>query len=409
MTTGPRPALLLYCQHSLGLGHLVRSLTLAEAMADRFEVVIANGGRLPEGTRVPAGVRVVNLPPLGHDASYELVSHDPTRTVAQAQSDRVAILLGLLDELDPAVLMVELWPFGRKKFEFELLPLLEAALARGPRRPVVVCSLRDILVHGRVDQTRHDERASLRANAYVDAVLVHSDPAFARLDESFAPTTPLLPAVHHTGFVAPPQPAVDGSEVPDLTPRLLVSAGGGMVGDPLFRAAVAAHRHVHATTGLSTTIVAGPFLPEDSWSWLQEEARRSDQLDVCRRVPDLAAEMRRSAVSLSQGGYNTTMDLLRARTPAVVVPYDDGKEDEQVRRTSRLADLGALTMLLTAHVGTESLVRAVQTAVSAPPAQLRLDLDGAASSARIVAWLAAARDMTDTASASLPIALEVLA
>ena len=31
-----RPALLLYCQHSLGLGHLKRSWVLAEAMVDRF-------------------------------------------------------------------------------------------------------------------------------------------------------------------------------------------------------------------------------------------------------------------------------------------------------------------------------------------------------------------------------------
>jgi predicted glycosyltransferase len=379
-----RPALLLYCQHSLGLGHLARSLTLAGALAADFDVVIANGGRLPAGTRVPPGVRVVNLPPLGHDDDFALISHDPRFDVPAAQRERVRMLLDLLSELDPAVLVVELYPFGRKKFEFELIPLLDAARARA-RRPTVVCSLRDILVSARADQARHDERACLRANEYVDAVLVHSDPAFARLDESFAPATPLQPPVHYTGFVAPP--AAEGT-AGTREQRLLVSAGGGMVGEPLFRAAVAVHARLHAETGLTTTVVAGPFLPAAAWEWLQEEGRRWPALTVVRRVDDLSLEMRRSAVSLSQGGYNTTMDLLRARVPAVVVPYCEGNEDEQTRRSSRLAALGALRMVHPADLTDESLLRELSAAATTRPADLSLDLDGAATSARILAELA---------------------
>ena len=73
-----RPTLLFYCQHAVGLGHLVRSLTLAEALAATFDVVLLNGGRMPDGTTIPTGVRVVNLPPLGHDSSFNLISHDPS-------------------------------------------------------------------------------------------------------------------------------------------------------------------------------------------------------------------------------------------------------------------------------------------------------------------------------------------
>ncbi|MCB0994393.1 MAG: hypothetical protein KDB21_04840, partial [Acidimicrobiales bacterium] len=71
----PKPSLLFYCQHSLGLGHLVRSMALADGLREHFDVVLLNGGRLPDGTVVPEGVEVVNLPPLGHDDNYELVSH----------------------------------------------------------------------------------------------------------------------------------------------------------------------------------------------------------------------------------------------------------------------------------------------------------------------------------------------
>ncbi len=33
-----RPTLLMWCQHSVGIGHLVRSLTLAGALATRYDV-----------------------------------------------------------------------------------------------------------------------------------------------------------------------------------------------------------------------------------------------------------------------------------------------------------------------------------------------------------------------------------
>jgi predicted glycosyltransferase len=41
-----RPALLLYCQHSLGLGHLQRSWALASHLAEAFRVTLVSGGKL---------------------------------------------------------------------------------------------------------------------------------------------------------------------------------------------------------------------------------------------------------------------------------------------------------------------------------------------------------------------------
>lgn len=383
----PRPALLFWCQHSLGLGHLVRSLALAEALRRDFHVVLLNGGRFPDGLRVPEGVTVVNLVPLGHDGGYELVSRDNAHDVATAQRLRIEAILEAFETYRPEVVLLELFPFGRKKFAFELDPLLAAVRALGDDRPRVVCSLRDILVNQRRDQARHDERAAVAANDYLDAILVHSDPRFARLEESFRPATPLRVPVFHTGFVTATQ-EVANSDTTERLARVIVSSGGGMVGEPIVRAAVAAHRDIHARSGLTTTIVAGPFLPEPVWSWLVAAAAESPLLDVVRQVDDLAGEIRRSAVTVSQCGYNTTMDLLRARTPAIVVPYSDGKEDEQRRRADRLAALGVLTSLAADRLTPTSLADAVVDAVGRTTCGTDLDLDGADASARIIASLA---------------------
>jgi predicted glycosyltransferase len=380
-----RPSLLFWCQHSVGLGHLVRSLALADALQPHFDVVLLNGGRFPDGLDVPEGVTVVNLAPLGLDEDYALVSHDPALDVRTAQASRVEAILGALDRHRPALVLLELYPFGRKKFAFEIEPLLDAVAAMGDERPKVVCSVRDILVNQKPDQQLHDDRAARIANAHLDAVLVHSDPSFASLDESFRPATPLTVPVFHTGFVTPrPVGAPAGEE---RRPRVIVSSGGGMVGEPIVRAAVGAHRRVHVRTGLRTLVVAGPFLPDDVWEWLRDEVCRSPWLDAVRQVPDLAGEIRRSAISVSQCGYNTTMDLLRARTPSIVVPYSAGREDEQRRRANRLADLGVLTSIESADLSADRLVDAISAAVQSPPTPVELDLDGADTSARIMAAL----------------------
>jgi len=381
-----RPALLFYCQHALGLGHLVRSLALAEALTATFDVVLLNGGRMPDGTTIPAGVRVVNLPPLGHGADYMLISHDPAWTVEAAMRERPRLIMEQMASTQPVVVLIELYPFGRKKFEFELRPLLDAIHSMGHLRPRVVCSVRDILVGMRVDQDRHDERASGLANRYFDAILVHSDPRFARLEETFRPQTPLTVPVHYTGFVT------DGGAPVEVLPaqrlqRVLVSAGGGMVGEPLFRAAVDGHAHWHRQSGLTTTVLAGPFAPDPVWEWLQEKAAHLDDFEVLRYRPDLRWEMARSAVTVSQCGYNTTMDVLRAKVPAVVVPYAEGKEDEQRRRAQRLASLGVIHCVPPETLDGATLAEAVISAASSKPAAVTLDLGGRDASARIVAEL----------------------
>jgi predicted glycosyltransferase len=391
-----RPALLFYCQHALGLGHLVRSLSLAEALGEHFDVVLLNGGRFPDGTTVPNGVRIVNLPPLGHDSTLNLVSHDPAWTAEAAMRERPRMILDELAITEPAVVLIELFPFGRKKFEFELLPLLDAVHSMGAERPRVVCSVRDILVGGRLDQARHDERASGFANRYFDAILVHSDPQFARLEETFRPETPMTVPVHYTGFVTDSAPPLEVAAA-DRLPRVLVSAGGGMVGGPLFEVAAEAHRHWHDTAGLTTTVLAGPFAPEPVWSWLQDQAARLDGFEAVRYLPDLRREMARSAVTVSQCGYNTTMDILRAHVPAVVVPFAEGREDEQRRRAGRLDDLGVLRCLAPEELDATALADAVIAAATTTPARVALDLEGRQASARIIEALCATPLATVTA------------
>ena len=60
-----RPRLLFYCQHSVGLGHLVRSMHLADGLAGDFDVTLLNGGPWPADLPQPGSLEIVHLPALG--------------------------------------------------------------------------------------------------------------------------------------------------------------------------------------------------------------------------------------------------------------------------------------------------------------------------------------------------------
>jgi len=368
------------------MGHLVRSLALAGSLAGRFRVVLLNGGKLPARLAVPFGVEVVNLPPLGLDSEGRLVSRDGRRTAERAKELRRALVIETYRRTRPRVVLVELFPFGRKKFADELLPLLEEARDERARRPLVVCSLRDILVGKRAGQQKHDARAAETANRYFDAVLVHSDPAFARLEESLGSYEALAVPVRYTGFVLPAQERAAGGAV-KVERQILVSAGGGLVGEALFRAAVAAYTLLGENDDVTMKIVAGPFLPEAAWRSLRESARRLHGLSVRRFVPDLCAEMRRSAASVSQCGYNTALDVLRAGVPALVVPFAEGGEDEQSNRARRLESLGALRVAAQHELDAPRLARELRELLAFRPRQSALDMDGARNSTRVVETL----------------------
>jgi predicted glycosyltransferase len=385
-----RPRVLMYCQHSVGLGHLVRSLHLAEGLAEHFDVTLLNGGPWPDQLPRPATVGLVHLPALGLEG-HTLVSRDERFTVEEAVPLRRSLIMSAFDRTAPHALLVELFPFGRKHFAGELLPLLETARAATPA-PFVACSLRDILVGSRRDQQGHDDRASRVTNELFDAVLVHADARFATLDETFHPRVPLQVPVHYTGFVRGEQPAGpthgDGP-APRRRQRVLVSAGGGLVGEPLFRAATDAHPRVAAELGLGTVIVTGPFLPADVVDDLARRTRTTEGLEVVRYLPDLRAEMAASAVTVSQAGYNSTMDLLGSGTPAVVVPYAVGPEDEQAERARRLERLGALRVLDPKQLTPDTFADAVRDARHWTPMAVPLDLDGRRRTAELLRALVA--------------------
>jgi predicted glycosyltransferase len=372
--------LLFYVQHLLGVGHFRRATALARACeAAGIEVILASGGRPVEGI-APAG-RLVQLPPAeSADSSFARIVDEAGRPIDDAWRERRReALLDLFAQTQPDLLLIEQFPFGRRAFRFELMPLLEAA-RNGPRRPIVACSLRDVLV-AKSDPQRQAEMIAL-VRRYFDRVLVHGDPAVIPLEASFPAATALTDRLSYTGYVLDTAVAASPARGENDRPgEILVSAGGGAVGRPLIEAALAA-RPLTQWRDKPWRIVTGPGMAERDLAALRDLLPEGVALDRVR--PDLPALFARCHLSISQAGYNTVMELLSVRARALVVPFAEASETEQTLRARRLAALEMIDVIETDALLPAKVAAAIDRAAARERPVIDLHFDGAAQSARIL-------------------------
>lgn len=365
---------LFWVQHLLGTGHLRRAITLSEALAERgFEVTLASGGP-PAPWLVPEAFDLVQLAPLraGDESFSELLDEHDRPADEALWAARRERLLDLLHQVQPEVLITEMFPFGRRVFRAELLPLLEAAGAC--RRKVWrLASLRDILV-SKADPSRCAWMRDV-ALAHYDRVLVHTDPALVPFDLTFPYAAALGDRLVSTGYVAPPAPRDPESR--EGEGEVLVSSGGGRVGRALLETAVHA-RALSRRLDVPWRLLGGQGLED-----LRAGVPPGLVFDEQRR--DFTSLLANSLLSVSQAGYNTVVEALGLDKPMVLVPFETRSETEQRVRAERLARMGLATVIWESALTPKRLARAIDDALERPRKTRRcIHLDGAEASARLV-------------------------
>jgi predicted glycosyltransferase len=385
---------LFYCQHLLGLGHAKRAALLARALARAGEhVLFVQGGLTVPGLDL-GGAELVALPALvaADDAASRLALPDgraPDAAYLAARRDR---LLALVAERDPGVVLFELFPFGRHALAFELGPLLLAVAGdrtrRGDAAARVAVSLRDIVV-SKANAAWAELSVCAVVERWVDRVLVHGSPELIALDRTFTLASRLQDRLVYTGYVAEGPSDTEGAPTP--AGEVVISGGGGRVAMSLFRTALDARPLAPGAARLPWRVLTGPYLDAGARDELEARAAALGRLGDRPAVvvesfrEDFPALLGRAALSVSQAGYNTVLDLLRSRVRAVVVPYE-GSGDEQPLRARLLAERGVLEVVPAAECTAPRLAAAMEAALTRCdfPAPAAIDLDGAARAAAIV-------------------------
>lgn len=371
--------LLFYCQHILGMGHLVRSMEIVRGLVNDFQVCFINGGEIVEGFTVPAGVEVVNLPAIKTDSEFQTLQPvDTSLSLAEVQELRKTQLLKVCDRVQPDVLMIELFPFGRGKFSFELIPLLEKVRSL-PKPAKVVCSLRDIVVTKR-DQIKYEEKVCNLMNQYFDLLLVHGDPAFQLLEETFSRIQDIQCPVYYTGYVVQPSPE-STLPVRGDRPLILASVGGGRFGHELLDCVAKTAPLLAARLPHTIQMFTGPFMPQSKFAELQAMASDQPNLRVDRFTPNLLTYMQQADLSISMSGYNTTMNVLTTGVRAMILPFTGNDDQEQTLRAAKLEQLGVVTMIRPDDLQPDRFAAKIIACLQQQPYPTRFDFNGVAQTA----------------------------
>lgn len=375
---------LFYVQHLLGIGHLMRAGTLTRALeANGIAVTLVSGGSPVPGFESGAS-HFVQLPPArAVDKYFKVLVDENDREIDDAWKHRRRdLLLDVYRRTAPDIVLVELYPFGRRQMRFEIEPLLIEARQAKPDRnglPLIASSVRDILVEP--DKPGRADEMVRRALDYFDLILIHGDPDFIAFDETFPRLGDIAGLASYTGYVADPPPAPGGPGSPGYG-EVIVSTGGGAVSEDMLSAAIEAR----ALTSLADTpwrILLGHNYPEADFQACRSAV--ADGVIVERARTDFAQLLANCRLSISQGGYNTVMEILATGARAVCLPYAGGLESEQTLRCGLLAQRGVIEMVKQEEVSAAAVAAAVERALAAPRHDRAVvNMDGAQTTASLL-------------------------
>ncbi len=214
---------------------------------------------------------------------------------------------------------------------------------------------------------------------------MHGDPGVIAFDRSFSRADRIAGRIEYTGYVVDEAQPAEGNAG---SGEVIVSAGGGAVGAGLLAAAIRT-KPLTALKDRNWRILAGDNLPEGEFRILAGLAAGAPGVVLERSRPDFTTLLANCALSVSQAGYNTLMEIIRAGARAVVVPFAGGHETEQSLRARCFAERGLLEVVEEHVLAPETLAAAIDRAAQRPRGSpLAINLDGARRSAALIAQLA---------------------
>ena len=363
--------IMFYCQHILGMGHLIRSVEIVKGLIPNFQICFINGGQVIPEFEFPPEIEVINIPAVKTDSEFnELRPVDRNLTMAEAETIRTNMLLETCDRFKPDILIIELFPFGRRRFSFELIPLLEKAKSIGTK---IVSSVRDIVVT-KQNQQRHEEKVCRLINKYFDLLLIHGDPNFVKLDLSFSRIKDFTCPVRYTGYVVQPIP-----ESPQITldrPTILVSVGGGRFGHDLLECVARTAPILKAKIPHHFQVFTGAFSPDEVLILLQDLTKDLDNITCDRYTTNLLDYMLQADLSIGMAGYNTTMNILSTGVKAMMMAFQGNNDKEQETRLKKLDSLGRVKMIHPQDLQPEKFAQQITDYLESTPSQLTLNLNG---------------------------------
>jgi len=348
---------LIYSPDSYGLGHLRRTLHLAQALTERLpgtNVLIACSSPCATHFPIPPGGDIVKLPSVTKDATGTHVPRTLGGSLDALLDLRGSLLLHMLEAYAPEIFLVDHRVLG---LNGELEPVLARARELGTK---TLLGLRDVIDSPEVVAREWGTDAVRRALAEsYDRVCVYGVPEVFDMRVEYPIPPELGERVEFTGYVVGPERSRPPRALPTLEPQVLVTVGGGE--DGADRIEIYLEALEVEDVPWESTILLGPLLDAERARSFKRRARLIGGVTVHRFHADVPRLLMQADAVVGMAGYNTVTEILQSRTPCVLLPRTFPRR-EQLIRAERLEALGLVECLPSPEP--ESLVAAVLRALA---------------------------------------------
>jgi predicted glycosyltransferase len=326
--------ILMYSHDTYGLGHIRRTMALAQnILIDEHNIIILTGSPIVGRFDFPHGIDFVRIPGMIKHSNDLYLPHSIKVDPEMALTIRQDIILATAKAFRPTLFLVDKAPLGLKR---EVVPTLKWFRAHSPETRVVL-GLRDIMDNSGNTIKEWKEKKIYKAldHLYSEIWVYGSRDIYDPIREYEIPDQ-ITSKIHFTGYIPRQIPRVQNRPrlrrsmgIPPGEKFVLVTAGGGGDGYKVIDTYLTMLETLPRPE-FKSMIVTGPLLAEDLYDQLAVRARK---LKV--RIVKFYRKMEKAILSadcvVSMGGYNTLCEIICAARPSLIVPRSYPREEQLIR------------------------------------------------------------------------------
>ena len=381
----PRIRLMIYAQDGLGLGHMRRTTSIAaEFIKLQPDAVVLTVEDSPLGNffRTSPNHDYVKLPSIKKVRPGDWRAVNLPLRFEDIRALREQLIRSVALNFRPDILLVDHMPHGAMG---ELRPALEALRRIVPQSRLVL-GLRDIIDAPDVVRRRWQVEGAYEAiQRFYDLVLVYGSRDVFDLADQYRLPEGVARKVRYCGYLCTPAlpryperiRAQYANGAKAGTKLVVAMAGGGADAYPMMRAVLDALPVLQAKERLALVMIVGPFMSSAERRDLQSRAAGLPA-QVRITVSDPLSYIYAADLVIARAGYNTTMEILRSSTPALLMPRP-GPSAEQRTRARLFQEKGWVDALDPDDVSSGTLAEAIARGLGSVPkarALARPDLAG---------------------------------
>ena len=382
----PKPRILLYSHDTYGLGHLRRSLAIAQSISrhiPRSRQLLVTGSTLAGAFETPPRLDTIKLPALSKRSSGAYMPRNLPLSLDQTIGWRSEMILQAVQHFQPDCILVDKAPVGVRG---ELLPALTWLQKHAPSTKIVL-GMRDIEDAPDItieEWTRNGVFPALEQ--FYDTILLYGDRSVFDPIDSYGLSAEVAEKVVECGYIARSRPNRPTRLVRrELNlgdrPFVLITAGGGGDGFALIDAAVNMFE-LGVAPEIHPLLVTGPLMPHQQRKDLAKRAAACG-IDLVEFTPNLPHYMKASDLVVSMAGYNTVCEALAMQKRPLLVPRSQVRQEQRIR-AERLAELGLARMLHPDILSAETLGQHIQDSLTPYTPAAALNMDGIAMATRVL-------------------------